>query len=303
MKKSILLALLLCTLFLAWGSIAGAGNTSDETVRISPTDTTSGNLQDKLAEGSGINIDNLVTGANEKLTISTEDKLATKGDLLTHDGSGDSTLAVGTDGQVLVVDSTAPDGIKWDSAVDLSSPGPIGDGTPNTGEFTTLEADEFEWKGLRKILFGIQIRNNSGTLQHSLMSLRKSIDGTNGAPNFVSGISGLSGTAANTPRISSTVGFVNGVGILEAGDSNLTFDYDVGQGNNAFLLPIVIQDTTGNNLSIVTNSLTLSVNGGPSINRGFLALKNGNDNNRSWNTTNIPNGKLIRIIVMGYIKV
>ena len=54
MKKSILLALLLCTLFLAWGSIAGAGNTSDETVRISPTDTTSGKLQDKLAEGSGI---------------------------------------------------------------------------------------------------------------------------------------------------------------------------------------------------------------------------------------------------------
>ncbi len=43
-KKLILSALLLFTVLLAWGSWVGAENTSDETVRISATDTTSGNL-------------------------------------------------------------------------------------------------------------------------------------------------------------------------------------------------------------------------------------------------------------------
>ena len=161
MKKPKILSLLTLTLFLAWASIVSAGNTADETVRISATDTTSGRLQDKLTEGSGINIDNLVTGANETLTLSTEDELSTKGDLLSSDGSGDTTLSVGTNGQVLVVDSAASNGIKWADQTDLSSPGPIGATTPSTGEFTDLSAsDNLILNGLYKVRFVISVKND-----------------------------------------------------------------------------------------------------------------------------------------------
>ena len=161
MKKPKILSLLTLTLFLAWASIVSAGNTADETVRISATDTTSGRLQDKLTEGSGINIDNLVTGANETLTLSTQDELSTKGDLLSSDGSGDTTLSVGTNGQVLVVDSAASNGIKWADQTDLSSPGPIGATTPSTGEFTDLSAsDSLILNGLYKVRFVISVKND-----------------------------------------------------------------------------------------------------------------------------------------------
>lgn len=40
-------------------------------------------------------------------------ELTTKGDIPTHDGTDAVRLPVGTDGQVLTADSTAPNGIKW----------------------------------------------------------------------------------------------------------------------------------------------------------------------------------------------
>jgi hypothetical protein len=44
------------------------------------------------------------------------DALTAKGDLLTRDDGTDVALSVGTDGQVLVADSTEPTGLKWDVA-------------------------------------------------------------------------------------------------------------------------------------------------------------------------------------------
>jgi hypothetical protein len=44
---------------------------------------------------------------------STDSILTTKGDLLTHDGTDTTRLAVGSDGQIIVADSASPDGIKW----------------------------------------------------------------------------------------------------------------------------------------------------------------------------------------------
>lgn len=41
------------------------------------------------------------------------DALSAKGDLYTHSATGDTRLAVGTDGQVLVADSSQPKGVRW----------------------------------------------------------------------------------------------------------------------------------------------------------------------------------------------
>ncbi len=45
-----------------------------------------------------------------------DNKVTTKGDLLSHDGTDESKLDVGVDGEVLTADSTAPNGLKWDAA-------------------------------------------------------------------------------------------------------------------------------------------------------------------------------------------
>ncbi|MBT3924030.1 MAG: hypothetical protein HOF21_15795 [Nitrospina sp.] len=306
MKKPISLALLLCTVFLTWGAMSFAGNTADETLRVSATDTTSGKLDDKLVGGTGINVDNLVQTGNQKLTISAKDKLTTKGDLLTHDGSDDKTLAVGTDGQVLVVDSASANGIKWDDGTDLSAPGPIGDTTASTGDFTTLNATDYEWKGLRQIVFVLEVKNDGGTIKHRIQNLRKT-SGSPGVDGFTSGISGLSGTFGNTPTLSSSVDFVNGVGIRPAIPTNLMFDFDVSQSSSstgAFLTPILIQDTTTNNLAVLTDASNESINGGASKFRLNLLLANSTSGAAvNWSTSNIPTGTFVKIIVMGYITV
>ncbi len=222
MKKSTSLALLLFTAFLVWGSWAGAENTADETVRISASDDTSGRLQDKLDEGAGILIEKPVTGGNEKLKISTRDKLSNKGDLLSHDGFDDSTLSVGgTNGQVLVVDSAAANGIKWDTPDDLSAPGPIGDTTPSTGEFTDLNATtNLKLQGLAFVTFAIEIKNNSGTLQHRTNLLASPV-GNGGTDAFPSGVTGLSGTWNNIPTVGTSTDFTAGVGFSAVSSSQV----------------------------------------------------------------------------------
>ena len=83
-------------------------------------DTTPGFLQDKINGGAGITVTVPVSGAvDQKLTISAQDLLSVKGDLLTYDGIGDVSLDVGTDGQVLTADSNTTEGIKWAGAGSL----------------------------------------------------------------------------------------------------------------------------------------------------------------------------------------
>jgi hypothetical protein len=55
-----------------------------------------------------------------------DNKVTTQGDLLSHDGTNESKLDVGADGEVLTADSTAPNGLKWDTA----PTGPTGDTGP-----------------------------------------------------------------------------------------------------------------------------------------------------------------------------
>lgn len=289
-KKLTLTALLLFTVLLAWGSWVGAENTADETVRISTTDTTSGNLADKLDEGSGINIDNLVTGINEKLTISVQDKLSSKGDLLSQDGSGDSTLAVGSDGQVLVVDSTSSNGIKWGPAVDLSSPGNIGEITPGTGDFTVVTAEDYIYKSgnkkVKKIVFAIQFQKTPNGLQHKAMSVGDPISSPISPALWPSGVTGFSGAFANTPLINSTTDFVSGVGIDAAQKYTLFFDWTASQdvANLNFITPrIIFQNTTATHFVRPTVRL-IDINGSNKHRLALVLHKVGNGALTNWDS-------------------
>ncbi len=304
MKKPKILSLLILTLFLAWASFAVAENTADETVRASASDTTSGNLDSKLVGGAGINVDNLIPTGDQKLTISAKDKLTSKGDLLTHDASDDKTLAVGTDGQVLVVDSAAANGIKWADQTDLSAPGPIGDTTPSTGEFTELNAtDNLKLQGLSYVMFAIELKNNSGTLQHRTKFLNGPANGTGGTDTFPSGVTGLSGTWNNTPTIGASTDFTAGVGVRGNSDYLLTLDNTVAQdGNPPFIYPQIVYNSTGYVYYVSSERTADAINGGSAKQRHNIHLTDINGANKSWNTTNIATGKSLVILVKGWVK-
>lgn len=80
------------------------------------------------------------------LKVSFPDKVTAKGQLLTHDGSNESVLPPGNNGQALIADSTQSKGLKW-STINLQesfktkisnakNPGFLGE-TPNTGILRT----------------------------------------------------------------------------------------------------------------------------------------------------------------------
>lgn len=305
LKKT--LSLLLFTLIIGWVAVAGAENDSDETVRISATDATSGKLQDKLAEGSGINIDNLITGANEKLTISTQDELSTKGDLLSHDGTGDSTLAVGTNGQVLVVDSATANGIKWDDAIDLSSPGPIGDTTPSTGDFTDLTFEDLIHKNgsatVKKVVFAIAFQNQAGTLKHRSQAVGSPRSSQQGTVKWPTGITGLSGTYASTPIVNSTTDFVSGVGIDSTNKNTLVFDWTVAQddGGLTYIVPKIIFMNSGTVYRVGSTLITTNVNGSTKYRMAVQLTRADNGALTNWDSVLATNNEAV-IFVEGWAK-
>ncbi len=307
MKKSFTLVLIF-TVSLVWGSMVNAENTADETVRISATDTTSGKLADKLAEGSGINIDNLVTGINEKLTISAQDKLSTKGDLLTNSGSGDTTLAVGTDGQVLVVDSAASNGIKWADSLDLSAPGPIGGTTPGTGDFTDLSAQNLIIKNgserAKRIAFAITVSNNGSSIQHKAKSLVDPVNSSATSFPFPNEVTGLSGTIANTPLINSSTDFASGVGVLSSNKKELYFDWITEQGSSQLnhITGKILYNTTGTTYFLRPTFRSINVNGSAKHRIGLVLQNPSSSTTYNWDSGTIGTNKEITFIVEGWVK-
>jgi hypothetical protein len=85
----------------------------NKNVKVSSDDSTPGFLNGKLVSGDGITLTENGGGGNETLSISAADKLTNKGDVLTHDGTNETSLPVGADGQVLTADSASPNGVKW----------------------------------------------------------------------------------------------------------------------------------------------------------------------------------------------
>jgi hypothetical protein len=79
---------------------------TDENVKVSSDDTTPGFLNGKLVSGSGIILTEGSGGGDETLTISSSETLTTKGDVLVHDGTSETRLAVGASGQFLTSDSS-----------------------------------------------------------------------------------------------------------------------------------------------------------------------------------------------------
>ena len=82
-----------------------------KTVKSSSTDSTAGFLQDELQAGTNVTISEVDVGGNKKVSVSVPDKLTIKGDVLYHNGTSETALAVGDDGQVLTSDSSG--NISW----------------------------------------------------------------------------------------------------------------------------------------------------------------------------------------------
>jgi len=107
---------------------ASTGWAQDEKAKVSSGDTTEGFLMDKLQAGPDIELTESGT-SNRVIIIGRKPVLTTKGDVLTHDGNKEIRLGVGANGEVLTSDSTAPNGIKWDS-VPAGPQGPEGPAGP-----------------------------------------------------------------------------------------------------------------------------------------------------------------------------
>jgi hypothetical protein len=75
---------------------------TDEKVKVSDTDT-AGFLENQIVSGSGIT----VTSDGAEITITASDKLTTKGDVLIHNGTTETRLAVGVSGQILTSDTSS----------------------------------------------------------------------------------------------------------------------------------------------------------------------------------------------------
>ena len=67
-------------------------------------------------DGVGVGVSS-VNGDTGAVTININDisPLTTKGDLIVHNGFTSSRIGVGTNGQIIVADSTAPNGLKWEN--------------------------------------------------------------------------------------------------------------------------------------------------------------------------------------------
>jgi hypothetical protein len=82
-------------------------------VKSSLADPTAGFLSDELQAGDNVTITEVDVSGNKKVSVSVADKLTTKGDVLTHNGTGENRLTVGASGQVLTVDPASASGVKW----------------------------------------------------------------------------------------------------------------------------------------------------------------------------------------------
>lgn len=87
----------------------------DNTVESAPNDSTAGLLFDELQEGTNVSITTIDIGGNKKVSISAPDKLNNPGDLLYNNGSIETALGVGGEGQVLTTFNGLP---KWENPVE-----------------------------------------------------------------------------------------------------------------------------------------------------------------------------------------
>lgn len=169
--------------------------------------------------------------------------LTVQGDMLYRDNAGAQRLPIGTSGQVLKVSSGGLPEWGATSAVDLSSPGPIGATTPSTADFTVVAATEAASSNPTSVssTLGIRIKTPTAGGQ-SAVGMYGVVSG--GSPQARIYGAGTSGTLTNIATFDST-GMTVATGSLKltdaTGGETATFDASGLSSNRTFNLT----DATG----------------------------------------------------------
>jgi len=127
------------------------GSQSTFKVKVSENDSQAQYLLDKLTSSDGsVTITEINDGSVEQINLTASgggggisSPLTTKGDLFTYD-TADARLPIGTDGQILIADSTQSIGLKW---------GTVSSGSPDVFQLAASDETSDLTIGAGKITF------------------------------------------------------------------------------------------------------------------------------------------------------
>lgn len=218
----------------------------------------------------------LLKSKNSTSTVTTYQPTTTKGDILTHDGTTQVRLPAGIDGRILLADSTATEGIKWDTLAHSALTGLLND---DHTQYALLAG-----RTGGQILTGGTASGNNLVLRSTSNATKGSIvlDETTASTSTTSGSLIIAGSIAisnTTDAVSVTNGgtFTTGGGMaigktVYVGENILTGQTSINggrfvtisntsNGSNAFSIFAALNNS-GNGLAMFINSSTRTADGG-----------------------------------------
>jgi hypothetical protein len=148
--------------------------------------------------------------------------------------------------------------------------------------------------------FTLRLRNNAGVIEHAIVSMATP-DSLAGS-SFVSNINGASASWAATPDGGT---YTNGVKFYDSNSHHLIGFDTSGEDEKTSVMGVVTYNSSGTPILAETRTHWFNILiGGQWVNRNVFAviLRNATDGtNFPVTTTNLPDGKEIRIAFFGYI--
>lgn len=168
--------------------------------------------------------------------------------------------------------------------------------TQNFSGTLNVTSKDFELNGAMLQSFVLNIKNNAGTIQHSI-----STDGFNGSlGSYASKITGASATFANTPQVAAGVDFTSGGGVNAAVTNDFVLNVAAQTvGEELFATSVAYNDTT---TSVVIDPFVTSINvNGTTRNRVHLRFRDLTGAAFNLTAAGIAAGKQISVRFYGHI--